>query len=377
MIAVPDARRVVHVFGVMDRGGAELRTVEVVERLERRGIDTTYVTLTGRPGVLADRIRRSGDRVVPIRLGIRFPVRFLRLLRAEDVDVVHSHVATFSGAMLALARMAGVRRRIAHFRSDGDDHLDTPVRRARRTVMKILIDLAATDIIGVSPGALDHGWRPSWRSDPRCRVIANGIDTAAVPPIEDRQAVRATLGIGSDARVVCHVGRSAPVKNRARAVELAGHPGVSEMVVLLVGSVGDGEAQHWRERGGKALRVLGERTDVLRLLNAADLTLVTSTREGLPGVVLESLAVGTPVVASDLPGVRWIAESVPGIEIRHLAEPNATWAASIVAGVTAPDRPARRVRLRTSFAGSRFVLETVTRELDALWGGSGTEETCE
>lgn len=354
----------------MDRGGAELRTLEVVESLGRTEFDTVYVTLAGRAGDLADRIRKSGDRVVPIRLDVRFPLRFVRFLRAVRADVVHSHVATFSGATLTLARLAGIRTRIAHFRSDGDQRADTPVRRGQRAIMRFLLSTSATDIVGVSPGALDHGWRPGWRNDRRCRVIPNGMDTRNLPSIEDRQVARAELGLEDDARVVCHVGRPAAIKNRARAVDLVCHPAAARasIVTLMVGSLADGEAQRWQARAsGCALRILGSRTDVLSLLNAADLTLVTSTHEGLPGVVLESLAVGTPVVASDLPGVRWIADDVPGITIRSLDQPDEMWMQSMLAALDTAGSGDERTRLRSAFTDGRFLLETAAADLSELW----------
>ena len=355
----------------MDRGGAELRTLEVVEGLGHSEFDTVYVTLTGRVGQLAERIRESGDRIVPIRLDVRFPFRFARLLRDERADVVHSHVATFSGVTLTLARLAGVNMRIAHFRSDGDQRADTPVRRTQRAIMKFLLGWSATDIIGVSPGALHHGWRPGWRADRRCRVIANGIDIRRLPEIGDRPAMRAELGLADDAWVICHVGRPAAVKNRARAVGLSRHLALARatVVTLMVGSLAPGEAHRWQARAGeRALRILGTRTDVLRILNAADLTLVTSTREGLPGVILESLAVGTPVVASDLPGVRWIAEDVAsGVTIRSLDEPDEVWAQSVLSSLAAAGSAPERARLRASFARSRFLLSATVAEMGALW----------
>lgn len=366
--------RVVHVFGAMDRGGAELRTLEAVESLGRTEFDSVYVTLTGREGELAGRIRAFGDAVVPMRLDLRFPFRFVRLLRADPVDVVHSHVATFSGATLAIARLAGVRRRIAHFRSDGDRHADTRARRGQRAVMRALLSWSATDVVGVSPGALDHGWRARWRTDPRCRILPNGLDTSAIPAAGDRRAMRDELGLPSDTPLICHIGRPAALKNRGRAVDLACHPSVARRatVLLLVGSLADGEAERWQARAARqgcagAVRVLGTRADVLRILNACDLTLVTSTREGLPGVVLESLAVGTPVVASDLPGVRWIAEQVPGVHIHGLDQADDQWAQSILSCLDTAGAVDDRAHLRESFARGPFLLPRTSAELRALW----------
>lgn len=371
--AEPARRRIVHVFGAMERGGAELRTIEAVERLGRVEFDTTYVTLSGRAGSLAERIRASGDRVVPLPLDVRFPAAFVRLLRSSRADVVHSHVATFSGAILVLALFAGVRIRIAHFRSDGDQHADSPRRRAQRTIMKLLIGRSATAILGVSPGALDHGWTPRWRADLRCQVIPNGIDVRTAPPVDDRWTMREELGIPDGVPVICHVGRPAAIKNRSRAVDIACHPGLTgrAAVTLLVGPLADGERERWEARTSArghsdAVLVLGPRDDVLRLMNASDVTLVTSTDEGLPGVVLESLAVGTPVVGSDLPGVRWIAEGVPGVEIRSLGEEDGVWARSLTDLLTTATDD-RRAQLRRSFADGPFLLDAAAAELGALW----------
>jgi glycosyltransferase involved in cell wall biosynthesis len=356
----------------MDRGGAELRTIEAVERLGRTEFDTVYVTLSGRAGELEERITSFGDRVVPMRLDLRFPLRFVRYLRAGRVDVVHSHVATFSGATLALARAAGVARRIAHFRSDGDQRANSRCRRVRRAAMRWLLAGSATDIVGVSPGSLDHGWRSDWRADPRCRVVANGIEVRALPGAEDRRSVREELGVAGDAPVICHVGRPMVTKNRRRAVELACHPAAGRPVLLMVGPMADDERQRWRLRARAAgreqdLRLLGTRPDVLRILNAADLTLVTSTREGLPGVVLESLAVGTPVLATDLPGVRWIDEQVEGVRILGADEADEVWARSIASCLAAVDGAGERARVRSSFTTGPFLLDASVAALAALW----------
>ena len=325
----------VRVFGALDIGGAELRTIDLLPRLTAAGAVVHFVTLSGRAGVLAPVVERLGAEVHPLPLDIRFPLRFLRLLKRLRPHVVHSDVATFSGALLLLAAVAGVPVRIAHFRSDGDGHDDTVRRRAQRWIMRRLIDAFATDVVGVSPGSLTNGYQPSWESDPRFRVIPNGLDLERLARRTDFD-LRAAIGAAPGDIVCLHVGRPSPEKRRwmipqvVAALEVLGVAGRG----VLVGARDDhDDTRVLREAEaqgvGDRLHLLGARDDVGRLMRQADVVVLPSDREGLPGVVLEALAVGADVVASDLPGVRFIAQHLPGVTIVGRDAPPAEWAEAI------------------------------------------------
>ena len=64
------------------------------------------------------------------------------------------------------------------------------------------------------------------------------------------------------------------------------------------------------------MTLLGERADVGDLLCAADVFVLSSRREGMPGSVIEAMALETPVVASDLPQVREIVSDECAILVR-------------------------------------------------------------
>src|SRR5262245_41780771 len=174
------AVRVLHVFGTMDRGGAETRTLEIMRRVRGIGYQFEFCVLTGEPGAYAAEIERLGGRVLPctVRRDPRFFARLLALLRAGNYDVVHSHVHYFSGVVLLASRLAGIGRRLAHVHNTHDGYEATPARRAFQRCMRLLIEWTATDVIAVSESAMDEFFGPDWERDPRKQVIYNGVEVA-------------------------------------------------------------------------------------------------------------------------------------------------------------------------------------------------------
>jgi glycosyltransferase involved in cell wall biosynthesis len=354
-------RAVVHIFGAMDVGGAETRTIELMQPLSDMGFSFHFVTLSGRAGTLAPSIIAQGGRVHPMRLSPLFPLRLLRLLRGLRPVAVDSHVATFSGILLFLARLAGTPVRIARFHSTGDGQTDSFRRKAQRAAMRFLIGLSATHIVGVSPAALSEGYRWDWQQDGRSMVIPNGVDLARLWESSDFD-LREHLGIPKSDVICLHVGRASPEKNRSRVPQIVGamrDRGIAAWGVLVGPADAADEGKVWRaaEAAGVAqwTRVLGARDDVGNVMRSADLLLLPSTREGLPGVILESLAVGTPVLASTVGGAVWIAGIMNGVRCLPLTASDAEWAeasAQILASKQSNGAKAREV-----FSSSVFALE--------------------
>jgi len=200
-----------------------------------------------------------------------------------------------------------------------------------------LIRWFATDIVGVSPSALTDGYRPDWRNDTRVRVIVNGI--SPFTPEHGPGRLRALVGATDDAVLLCHVGRPSAEKNRVytvRVLRALRDRGV-DAYLALVGGTGPDSADVQAEVRSLDVEAfvhdLGSRRDARILMSEADVMILTSVREGLPGVVLESLSTGTPVVASALPGVEFIAASLRGIRVLGLDEPVSEWARAVQSSI--------------------------------------------
>ncbi len=321
--ATPNAPRirVLHVFGSMERGGAETRTLEVMRRIDRRCYAFDFCVLSGVPGAYAAEITRLGGEVVACPLRPRpltFVARFATLLRRGGYDVVHSHVHHFSGVVLLIARLAGVQTRIAHIRTVHDGHDAGAARAAYRRATRWLLARSATTVIGVSESAMNAFFGASWTADDRRRVIYNGVDHERFTARDARARVRAELAVERERPLVAHVGNFTPAKNhRALVAIIAATVALRPDVMFVL--VGDGAlraaitAEVARRGLAPWVRFAGARDDVPCVLAAADLLVLPSLWEGLPGAVLEALASGLPVVASPIPAVLEIARHTPAL----------------------------------------------------------------
>ena len=136
----------------------------------------------------------------------------------------------------------------------------------------------------------------------RTAVVPN--PAPAVPSHPTREEARAALGVEGLALGVA--GRLTPQKALGDTLEaLARVPGVALLVV------GDGPERAALERRAAGLGVsdrvrflgTGTRDDVITLFRAVDVALVTSAWENLPHTLLEALAAGTPVIATEVGGI--------------------------------------------------------------------------
>jgi len=360
----PDGLRVLNVFGQMERGGAELRAVELAESFSPDHIRSDFLVLSGLDGVLDDRVRAAGGDVVKCRLDPSFVWKFYGLLRQRRYDVVHSHVHYFSGVILTLARLAGIRGRVSHLHTVRiNDREDTRRRRIQLAVCRELIRWNATDIIAAGEAAMIAAWGRDWRSDSRCQVIYNSIRA-------DRLSVTPTAGLGQP--TIVNVASVKPLKNQLRLIQMLRRivtrcPRVRlQLIGKEIGDYGHEVKRAAADAGfGDQVAFVGEVDDAMPWLAGADLMMLPSAWEGLPCAVLEACAVGTPVLASDLPGTREIAQHLPLVHLLPLDADDDTWAAAAVR-IIQEGKPDRATAV-AYISRSPFVFEQSSRAHYQIW----------
>jgi glycosyltransferase involved in cell wall biosynthesis len=167
----------------------------------------------------------------------------------------------------------------------------------------------------------------------KSRVIGNGVDPARFFPV-DRGQARERLGLPREARIVVSVGALLPVKGHDRLLKALAQArrALPDLLLYVIGE-GNSRGALVRKRDALGLResvfFRGScPNDALRdWYSAADVSCLASAREGWANVLLESLACGTPVVATRVGGT---PEVITSPELGVLVEPDA---ASLAAGL--------------------------------------------
>ena len=149
------------------------------------------------------------------------------------------------------------------------------------------------NIVGISPQ--------------RVKTIHSGLNPTPFQTV-DRQVARTQLQLPPDLPVLIHVANLRPVKDQhtlLRAARLLHEEGVAfELWLVGTGPLEASLKQTVAEHGlTGSIHFLGERQDIPFLLKAADIKLLTSRSEGLPGAIMEAMAAGLPVVATAVGGV--------------------------------------------------------------------------
>jgi glycosyltransferase involved in cell wall biosynthesis len=141
----------------------------------------------------------------------------------------------------------------------------------------------------------------------RIRIIANGVNVEAFRPREDRNVLRAVFGLPKDRFIIGNVARLDPVKNHeviVRALCRLQEHGLKPFFLLI----GEGPQRAVLEQEIKRLRLaadvhlFGYSNRISELLNCMDVYVQSSLYEGFSNTVLEAMACGLPVLATDVGG---------------------------------------------------------------------------
>ncbi len=293
-------------------GGAEVLAARLARQLGC-GYRLVFACLD-ELGSLGQELRSDGFAVQVLnrRAGLdwRCAWRLARFLRQERADLVHAH--QYAPFFYALAARRLYRRPPLLFTEHGRQHPDYP-RRKRIVANRLLLE-ARDRVVGVGQAVRRALINNEGIPDHRVEVIYNGVNLAPFSNGRpDRLAVRREIGVGADDLVLLQVARLNYLKDHATALRTLGRLRRERPTARLV-LIGEGEERRAIEALIQKLdlsanvRMLGLRSDVDRLLAAADVFLLTSISEGIPLTLIEAMAAGVPVVSTNVGGVPEVVE---------------------------------------------------------------------
>lgn len=317
-------------FSASPRFGAWARHARVPREERRHGLEILHPRFVAIP--------RVGMNFAPWLLYRACLPLARRLVAERRIQAIDAHyvypdgvAAVWLGAALGLPVAVTAR---------GSDLTQLPDHAIPRRLIRAALGRADA-VIGVSAALRDRA--VALGADPaRALTLRNGIDTALFRPPEDRAAARAALGLTRPTLI--SVG--ALIERKRHHLTIAAMQRLPEMDLLIVGEGPERAALQARiDEAGLADRVrLAGPVPHARLpawYGAADVSVLASSREGWANVLLEAMACGTPVVASDIPGNPEVVRAPQAGRIVAANTPDGI-ADAVRAVLAAPDRAATR-----------------------------------
>ncbi len=306
-----DRPLIAHVLYSFDVGGLENGVVNLINHMPPERFRHAVIALAQCAPDFCQRVQRADVEFISLHKppghGIKLYPRFYRLCRQLRPAIVHTrNLAALEFAVPAA--LAGVPARVhGEHGWDSSDPGGTQrkyqlLRRAyspfvnRYVALSGQIESYLTERVGIAASRVER--------------ICNGVDTLRFQPASTRQAVAGSPFYESDVVVVGTVGRLQTVKdqlNLVRAVAIARAQGEAGARLRLV-IAGDGpqraevEAEVAASGIGDITWLAGARSDVPEVMRALDIFALPSQAEGISNTILEAMASGLPVAATDVGG---------------------------------------------------------------------------
>ncbi len=285
-----------------DLGGVQLYTTHLAGELLSLGHEVVVISYHGARSRWEEAVRRSPRIGVPGLRGAAFIAHSAISIAREDPDVVLAQYAITSGLAAWLASMMGTPYTVTFHGSD----LRVSPRLSR---------LAASRAVAVISVSSWLAGRLRERGIDVTGVIPGGVDPNAFSSLPPRERVRSELGLDPEEGVILSVGALVEAKGFDIIPEVASAlegKGVDATFILI----GEGplrrriEAKAGRLGVSDRVRLLGRKEfgETVRYYRAADVLLHPAVFEGFGLVMLESMAAGTPVVATRVGGAMDLIE---------------------------------------------------------------------
>lgn len=309
--------RVLRVFSRLNIGGPSLHVIHLSSGLVDHGFETRLVvgTTDRHEGDFHDLAQAKGvDVSIFPELGrairpfndLQALLRLYRLMRRERPAIVHTHTAKAGAIGRTAALMARVPVVVHTYHGHVLSGYFNPLTSLFFRGVERSLAPASDVLLTVSESVKTDLVRLGVAGSARVRVLPLGLDLAPLAGPLPRGGLRAEAGWASDMRVVGVVGRLVPIKDLDTFINAAVLVGamVDDVRFAVVGDGEQRERLEARARSvlGDRIHFFGWRKDPAVVFGDLDLVVNTSLNEGTPVALIEALAAGRPVIATDVGG---------------------------------------------------------------------------
>lgn len=301
-------KKILHVIATLNHGGAENVAVNFFRLVNKEKYTCDYLIYVNDKRDYEDEIKRLGGNVYcitnPHTNYFKWKKEFKEILKTQGpYDIVHSHNLFHSGDVLKVSKKMGVKMRIAHSHTTASSVNIPFIKKIYDSVKRKKIEKNATDFVACGQEAGNYLFGSKLFQE-KGIIINNDIDLNKFKYDNDiRNEIRKELNIENNF-VLLNVGRLLPVKNQIFLIELMKYIKCqNENIKLII--VGDGPMKDELDNKIKEYSLennvilLGNRSDVNCILNAADMFIMPSLFEGLPLAIIEAQGNGLHVLASN------------------------------------------------------------------------------
>ncbi|OSY88151.1 hypothetical protein WH52_09040 [Tenacibaculum holothuriorum] len=299
-------KRILHVTGTMNRAGAETMLMNIYREIDRKKYQFDFVVFTSVKSDFEDEIKSLGGKIYVINEKNAIK-RFLKLRKLlsdhKEYQVVHCHTNFSNAFHLLSARLAKVKKRIAHSHNTTDKSRNVFVSFFYHKIAKAFINGLSTHYVSCGKEAS----KLLFYKNKSVLVIPNSVDVYKLADYGEssKNYINNLFNLTNEQLKIIQVGRLQPEKNHLFSIEIAKELRESNvdfrMFFLGVGLLESKLKEKVKEYGlEKIVSFLGIREDVPQFMGGADIMLLPSFYEGFPVVLVESQAVGVPSLISNM-----------------------------------------------------------------------------
>lgn len=305
---------ILHIYQNSKIGGVQQQLLSLLKAYNRERFNPIFCCL-GPKEEIGKEIEGTGIEFIPLnklrynRFSPGIVLELHRLMKKKQIHVVRTHRYRSNLYGRLAAFLAGVPVIIAsvhdNYRTD---------KRPKRRIMNRILSKITDKIVAVSEDVKEDIMRYD-RIDPsKIEVIPNGIDVERFNPEKNTTDIRKEFSLEEDDIVIGFIGRIVTAKGLEYLLDALPYlKGEFKSIKFLI--VGEGSlVEELKERAKKNnifdnILFTGKRRDIPEILASINIFVMPSIAEGFPNALLEAMAMGKPIVTTEVGGIPEIVKN--------------------------------------------------------------------